>query len=146
MRLVHGINLKRVVLGGVVAAIALWLLESAASSLYLNRMQSALVLHGIMLEPSIWLTVMSVAIALLTGLTMVFMYAVARSRLGTGARTATVVACIFWLGGYVPSLLSYEMIGIYPRTMLYQWGLVGLLEMIIAAVLGAWLYREPAAA
>jgi hypothetical protein len=30
--------------------------------------------------------------------------------------------------------------------MLYQWGLVGLLEMTVASVIGAWIYREKAAA
>jgi len=53
------------------------------------------------------------------------------------------VAVVLWLGGYVPSLIGYDMIKLFPRTMLYQWGLVGLLEMIIAAVVGAWIYREP---
>ena len=90
----HGINVNRVLLGGVVAGVALWVLESAASSLYLNKMQSALVLHGIILEPSMRLAIMSVLIALLTGLTMVFMYACARPRFGACARTATIVACV----------------------------------------------------
>ena len=53
------------------------------------------------------------------------------------------MAVVLWLGGYVPSLIGYDMIKLFPRTMLYQWGLVGLLEMIIAAVVGAWIYREP---
>ncbi|HJU74844.1 MAG TPA: hypothetical protein VJ717_13965, partial [Gemmatimonadaceae bacterium] len=76
------------------------------------------------------------------GLTLVFFYAAVRPRLGSGARPATVVAIALWLGGYVPALVGYEMIKLYPRTLLYVWGLVGLLEMVIASVTGAWIYRE----
>jgi hypothetical protein len=138
----RGFNVPRLLVGGVVSGATLWLLESAASAMYLNKMQSALLQHQIELEPSLWLAVMSVTIALLTGLTMVFLYAAVRPRFGPGARTATIVAITLWLGGYVPSLISYEMIGLYPRTLLYQWGLVGLLEMIGAAIVGAWIYSD----
>ncbi|MEW5914802.1 MAG: hypothetical protein AB1762_00285 [Gemmatimonadota bacterium] len=142
----RAINWQRVLLGGVVAAAVLWLLESAASFLYLDKMQWALRAHDLVIEPSRWLAVASVLIALLTGLTMMFIYAAVRPRLGPGPRTATLVACVLWLGGYVPSLLSYDMIRIYPREILLQWGLVGLLEMIIASTVAAWLYREPSPA
>ena len=136
------INIKRLLLGGVVAAVALWLLESGASFLYLGKMQNALLAHEIELEPSFALTVKSVVIALLTGLTMLFFYAAARPRFGPGPKTVLIVTIVLWLGGYVPALIGYDMIGIYPRRLLYQWGLVGLGEMIIACNLGAWLYRE----
>jgi hypothetical protein len=139
---VRSINWPRALLGGVVAAAVLWLLESAASFLYLDKMQWALRTHDLVIEPSAWLAVASVLIALLTGLTMSVLYAAVRPRFGPGPITATVIACILWLGGYVPSLLSYDMIRIYPREILLQWGLVGLFEMIIASVVSAWIYRE----
>jgi len=137
-----GINVGRMLLGGVVASAALWLLESGASFLYLGKMQNALLERDIVLEPSVALTVKSVVIALLTGLTMLFFYAAARPRFGPGPKTVLLVTIVLWLGSYVPALIGYDMIGIYPRTLLYQWGLVGLGEMIIACNLGAWLYRE----
>jgi hypothetical protein len=89
---------------------------------------------------------MSVLIALLMGLALVFFYAAVRPRFGPGPETALIVAFALWLGLYVPSLIGYDMIKIYSRTMLYQWGLVGLLEMTVASVIGAWIYREKAAA
>jgi hypothetical protein len=36
------------------------------------------------------------------------------------------------------------MLGIYPNGMLVMWGVVGLLEMMVAAMVGAWIYREAA--
>jgi len=71
----RGINVSRLLIAGVVVAALLWLLESAASGLYLNRMQSVLRTRDLIIEPSLMLTIMSVVIALLIGLTLMFLYA-----------------------------------------------------------------------
>jgi hypothetical protein len=47
-----------------------------------------------------------------------------------------------WCGGYLPSLIGYYISGIYPGGILVMWGSMGLVEMIIAAVAGGWVYRE----
>ena len=135
-------NWRRVLLGGGVAGALLWLLESVVSQRYLNSMQTALRAHGLFIEPSARLWFLSILIALLVGLTMVFVYAAVRPRFGPGPRTATIVAVVLWLGGYVPALIGFDMIDLFPRTLLYVWGLVGLLEMILANFVGAWVYRE----
>jgi hypothetical protein len=38
--------------------------------------------------------------------------------------------------------VGYQMLGIFPNQMLALWGVVGLVEMILAGLAGAWLYRE----
>jgi hypothetical protein len=136
------INTPRWLAGGVVAGIVLWLLESAASLLYINDMQTALRAHGLNIEyaPSLW--VMSIGLSLLVGLALVFFYAASRPRFGPGPRLAVIVACALWLGMYVPSLIGYDMIGLYSRRLLGLWGVVGLAEMIVANLIGAWIYRE----
>lgn len=130
------------ILGGAVAGIIIWVLESAISQWYLNPMMNALIAHQLTIQPSARLWVWSILISVLVGLTMVFFYGAVRPRFGPGPTTATLVALAFWLGGYVPALVGYEMIGLYPRRLLYVWGLVGLAEMIVANVVGAWIYRE----
>jgi hypothetical protein len=40
------------------------------------------------------------------------------------------------------SLIGYQMVGLYPVTMLALWGLVGLIEMIVAGLIGCRIYRE----
>jgi hypothetical protein len=72
----------------------------------------------------------------------VFFYAAARPRLGPGPKTATTVAVALWFASYLVSLLGYQMIGLYPKSMLALWGLVGLIELIAAAMVGGWIYRE----
>jgi hypothetical protein len=137
-----GINVKRWLLGGVVAALVIWLLEGAASTLYMAEMQAALDKLGLKMEMSASMVATSVLVSLITGLTMIFFYAAARPRFGAGPRSAVIVAVALWLCGYFISLVGYQMLGIFPNQMLALWGVVGLVEMILAGLAGAWLYRE----
>lgn len=135
-------NANRLLMGGVASGAVMWLLESLASQMYQNDMLTALRSHELALDVmgSAWFW--SVVIALLIGLTMSFMYVAMRSRFGPGPRTATLVASVLWLGGYVPALIGYDMIGLYPRRLLMQWGIVGWGEMVVGCIVSAWIYRE----
>ena len=135
-------NVYRLLLGGVASSAVMWLLEALASQLYENQMLTALRTHELALDimGSAWFW--SVVIALLIGLTMSFMYVAMRNRFGPGPRTATLAASVLWLGGYVPALIGYDMIGLYGRRLLLQWGIVGWFEMVIGGIGGAWIYRE----
>jgi hypothetical protein len=53
-----------------------------------------------------------------------------------------LVAAFFWLGATVTSVLGYRMVGLYPDALLLQWIALGLVEMILAAMAGGWIYRE----
>jgi hypothetical protein len=83
-----------------------------------------------------------VIMSLLVGSVLVWLYAAARPRFGPGPKTAAMVAVAFWLGGTVTSLVGYRMVGLYPDSLLLQWGAIGLVEVILAAMAGGWLYRE----
>ena len=106
------INIPRWLLGGVAAGILIWLSEGAASLLYFDDMQAALTAHGLAIAMSAATWVTSTAVSLISGLTLVSFYAIARPRLGPGPGTATTVAVALWIGGYLPSLLGYQMIGL----------------------------------
>jgi hypothetical protein len=41
-------------------------------------------------------------------------------------------------------LIGYQMLGLYPSDLLLWWTVQFLAEYIVAAVAGAWVYREPA--
>jgi len=68
----------------------------------------------------------------------------ARARLGPGPRTAVTVALALFVGGYLLWLLGYRMMGLFPDRLLLSWGVIGLVEMVLAALLGGYLYREKA--
>lgn len=123
----------------------MWLLEGLASQLYLSNMQSALRVHNLALRYSASLWFWSIAIVLLVGLTMAFMYVAMCSRFGRGPRTALLAALTLWLGGYVPYLIGYQIIGLYSPRLLVQWGVVGLAEMMLGSLVSARIYRDRAA-
>lgn len=137
-----GINIARWLAGGVTAGIVLWMLEGAASMFYMTEMETALAAHGLGVEMGGTTLALSMLVSLIVGLTMIFFYAAIRPRFGPGPRTAVIVAVAYWIGGYAVSLLGYHMLGLFPAGMLVMWGVLGLVEMIVAALAGAWLYQE----
>jgi hypothetical protein len=137
-----GINVQRWLMGGVAAGVVIWLIEGAASVLYMDQMQASLEAHNLAIEMSAGLMVLSIVLSLIAGLVLVFFYAASRPRFGPGPATAAIVATALWAGGYLLSLIGYQMLGLYPTGMLVQWGVVGLVEMIIATMIGGWIYRE----
>lgn len=138
-----GINVGRWLMGGVAAGALMWVLEGLASMIYVGDMEAALAAHGLAMEMGIGTVLTTVAVSLIAGLTLVFFYAAARPRFGPGPKTAAIVAVAYWIGAWVLSLMGYQMIGLFPTGMLVLWGAVGLVELILAAMLGAWIYREP---
>ncbi|MEE8137908.1 MAG: hypothetical protein V3T81_03410 [Thermoanaerobaculia bacterium] len=136
------INVGRWVMGGVVAGILIWIIEALASALYMEQMQAAMEAHGLSMEMSAGVWVLSVVVSLLAGLVLVFFYVAARPRFGPGPRTAVIVAVALFVGGYLLSLVGYHMLGLFPDTMLVTWGIIGLVEWILATLAGGWIYRE----
>ena len=142
-----GIDTTRWLLGGFAAGAFIWVVEGLASMLYMADMTAALEAHGLSMEVSAWAVAMSVVMSLLAGLTIVFIYAMARARLGPGPRTAVVAGVAFFLGSTLLSLLGWGMLGLYPARMLVTWAVMGLVEAVLAALLGGYVYKEkPAAA
>ena len=76
------------------------------------------------------------------GITMVWIYAAVRPRFGPGPLTAVCAGLLVWaLAALYPSAGMVPMNLLPSRLLLYAtlWSLV---EMPLAAVAGAWLYRE----
>jgi hypothetical protein len=137
-----GINVGRWFFAGVCAGILIWILEGVGSFLYMADMLEELQAHGLAMELTFSTWLLSIAVSLLAGLALVFFYAAARPRFGAGPKTAVIVAVALWLGSYVVSLIGYHMLGLFPATMLVTWAAIGLVEMILAGLLGGALYRE----
>lgn len=137
-----GINLGRWLAGGITAGIVIWILEGAAAMFYMADMEAAMAAHNLSMDMSAGSMAITVVVSLLVGLTLIFFYAAARPRFGAGPNTAVIVAVALWLGSYVVSLLGYVMLGLFPTSMVVIWALLGLVEIVIAALAGAWIYRE----
>jgi len=137
-----GIDTKRWLLGGLAAGVLIWLVEGLATMLYMDDMKAALEAHGLAMEMNVGAVVTGAVVSLIAGLTIVFIYAMARARLGPGPRTAVTVAVVYFLGSYLISILGFRMLGLFPDRMLLTWGVVGLVEAVLAALLGGYIYRE----
>ena len=78
----------------------------------------------------------------LAGIAAVWIYAAIRPRYGAGAGTAVRDGIVTWgLASLLASLASYPS-GVFPTRLLVITSVVAFFEMIIAAVAGAWLYKE----
>lgn len=136
------INIGRWLAGGVVAGVVLWIIEGAASMLYMEEATAALAARGLSMDMTPMFWALTCIISLLMGLATVFFYALARPRLGPGPKTAIVVGIVAYFGFCLPCILGYMMIDLYPRSILHTWAMVGLVEMIVISLAGAWVYKE----
>lgn len=136
------INVGRWLAGGFVAGLVMWIIEGAASMLYMEDAVAALAAHNLSMEmtPAFW--ALTCIMSLLMGLATVLFYALARTRLGAGPKTAIIVGIVAYFGYILPVILGYMMIDLYPRSMLHTWAVIGFFEMIVVSLAGAWVYKE----
>lgn len=137
-----GINVGRWLASGFAASVVVFLVEGMASVFYMDEMEASLEALGITMEMSTSGWIMAILASLIVGLTIMFFYVATRPRFGPGPKTAFLAGTVIWLSGNVLALIGYQMIGIYPTSMLVMWGGIGLVEMNLAALVGGWIYRE----
>jgi hypothetical protein len=77
------------------------------------------------------------------GILIVFLYAGLRPRFGAGARTAVIAGVAVWIVAMMGTTAD-TIIGILPSSLLLLAGAWSLVETVVAAVVGAWLYQESA--
>ena len=72
----------------------------------------------------------------------VWLYAAIRTRYGAGAKTAVIAAIAMWVVGYAIPAVGQIAIGLVAtQTMMTATGL-GLIEIIVATIAGAAVYKE----
>jgi len=136
------INVGRVLLGGIIAGIVLNIGEFVLNTMVLAApMKEYFAKHGFT-DPGNHFIAIAVGLTLVIGIVMVWVYALIRPRLGAGAKAAIVAAFIFWFGIYFYSgVLNAFLFAVPPKMMAIAltWGLV---EYVLAAILGAAVYKE----
>jgi len=138
----RGIRIGRWIGGGLAAGVVMWLLEGLANLLYAADVQAALDAHNLTVTMSGAAMATSLAVSCLLGIVLVFFYAAARPRFGAGPTTAVIVAVALWAGGPLLALVGYGMLGLFPSHLLLVWAVLALAELIVAALVGGWIYRE----
>lgn len=138
-------NIQRIVIGGVVAAIICFIGDGIVHGLLLRPMWQQIVAtlnlpkgDGSM----VWFSLYD----LVKGVASVVLYALIRPRLGPGPRTAVIAGLLTW-GLCIPLPLAGLLpIHFFGRKFALLWSIYGLFPVVIGAVAGAALYREEAAA
>jgi len=135
------INLGRVVLGGLVAGLVMNIGEYLLNGKVLASQMATFMTEHNFKEPTNFIPI-AVALTFVLGIVIVLGYACIRPRLGPGVKTAIIAGLFAWFGVYFYSgIINGVLAGIPMNTMLMVmvWGLV---EFSVAAVAGAWLYKE----
>jgi hypothetical protein len=138
------IDVGRVVIGGIVAAVILFI--------------AGFIIHGAILGAD-WMAwqdaghmplalphgeaiVIWIIVSLVNGLTGVWIYAGIRPRYGAGAKTALIAGLMIWLvGGLIAALAGYAL-GNVPHRVVVIAGIGDLIADLIAIVAGAYFYKE----
>ena len=138
------INWTRVIIGGVVAAVILFV--------------AGFIIHGAILGAD-WMAwqnaghmplalshgeamVIWIILSLVNGITGVWIYAGIRPRYGAGATTALIAGFMLWLAGGLAAALAQYALGNVPHKIVWVGAICGLIANLIAIVAGAYFYKE----
>ena len=137
------INVARVILGGLLAGLIINISETVLN-LYVIADESTAVLQRLGLEfPGTNQIAIFIATTFVLGIVLIFVYAGLRPRFGAGAKTAVIAAVVVWIVGF-NFAFGDMVLGITPGNLLAIGGTWSLVETIVAAVAGAWVYKESA--
>ena len=138
----NNINFGRVLLGGLLAGLVLNIGEFLLNEVvFVKQLQEMLRRLNVAL-PGTRFIVIAVVLTFLLGIVIVWLYAMIRPRFGPGPKTAIIAAFIGWFCVYFYSGTLNSGIYDIPTNLLVMGMVWGLIEYILAAVAGAWLYKE----
>jgi hypothetical protein len=132
------INWARVLLGGLVAGFVINIFEYVTNGMLLaadwDAAMKALGRHLSMSAAAVFIVG-----GFIGGIAAIWLYAATRPRFGAGPKTAAVTGFAYWVVGYALPTLSQMLLGLFPNRLLLVGG--GLVEIIVASLVGAWLYK-----
>jgi hypothetical protein len=136
------INMARVVAGGLLAGVIISIGEYVLNMVLL-RASWEKELNALRRAPTGNDSLLFLALLCFgLGVLMIWLYAAIRPRFGPGPTTAVGAAFVTWALAYLfPSAFALPM-DLFPRNLFLYAVLWGLLELPIAALAGAWLYKE----
>lgn len=136
------INASGVVVGGLVAGVVINVGEYVLNELVLgDRYAAAMAAHN--MPPIGGGTIaLFLAYGFALGLVLVWLYAAMRPRLGPGPKTAVIAGVAVWFLALVTSMVYVSPTGLFSAQMIVIALIWGLVEQVLAALVGARLYSE----
>jgi hypothetical protein len=137
------VNWKKVLLGGIVAGVIIDVVEGVFEGIVLGpQWRQAMLMLGHPLQETGGQMVSHVLLGLAYGISAVWLYAAIRTRYGAGPKTALYAGLSVWVIGYLLPSWNWGSRGLFPNRLIAIAIVVGLVEIILATEVGAWLYRE----
>jgi hypothetical protein len=138
------INWVRMILGGLVAGLIINIFEFALNGVVLAKdMEAAISALGRQVGGA--QLAMFIAWGFLVGIVAIWLYAGIRPRYGAGPKTALCAASAVWSLGYLLAAVTPLALNLFPTRLMVIGLAVGLVEVIVGTLAGAWLYREETA-
>ena len=139
------INYGRVILGGIVGGIISGFLDWFLNGVLMGKLWEDAMKS--LNRPNAFSGAFTSCLFLvfgIGGILLVWVYAAIRPRFGAGVRTAVYTGLVAWaFAVLLPNMLNV-VTGLYsPRLMFYS-TLAGIVELVVAAIVGAALYKEDA--
>jgi len=141
------INTKKVLLGGFVAGVVLNIIDYFSNAvIFAERMRG----DANAFKPGFGDQMMEmgggqiatyVFFDFIIGMLVVWTYAAVRPRFGPGPRTAMYVALLFFVFGMILNF-GYKESGIMSPGLWYSYSGMWLVNLLIATMVGAWVYQE----
>lgn len=137
------INLGRLILGGIVAGIAIDLLDYLVDGIWLApRWADGMALLGKTGFSQVQIIEFNV-IGLLTGIAAIWVYAAIRPRFGAGIKTAIIAGVAVWIIGILlPNVAIMYAAKLFSEHLTLYTTLGGFVEVVFGTVAGASVYRE----
>jgi hypothetical protein len=135
------INLAGVFLGGLLAGLILNIFEYVLNGVvFASQWDAYMKVLGRQMRPgAIPFFIVSTFVA---GIGVVWLYAVARPRLGAGPKTAALTGIAYWFFAYAIPGANSIAANVAPGRLTLTISLIVLVGVIIASVCGAWAYKE----
>ena len=136
-------NWSRLILGGLIAGVIIDVFEYVTNGVILaDEWAGAMKAVG---KPETLSSLQMVAFniwGLAMGVLALWLYAAIRPRFGAGPKTAICAGAAVWALGYLMGSAGDFITHVLPRRLLAISIAVGLVEIIVATLAGAYFYRE----
>jgi hypothetical protein len=135
------INVGRVILGGLLAGLAINVFQAVLNTLVWAKQGDAMLAKLGLTPPGPQQIAWFIVFGFVFGIVLVFTYAAIRPRFGASVKTALIAGGTLWLAG-LPQAISQSVLGIMPPDLATMGAVAALIEIEVAAIAGAWLYKE----
>jgi hypothetical protein len=135
------INFALVFLGGLLAGLIINIFEYVLNGVvFASQWDAFMKALGRQMRPgAIPFFIVSAFVA---GIGVVWLYAVARPRLGAGPKTATLTGIAYWFFAYAIPAANHTAANLVPGHLTLTICLIMLVGVLIASVCGAMVYKE----